>query len=194
MLNALKEIVNPDVVINICSSDRTLVLKEEDPSSKIKKLFIKGVPSKSFAITLDYQPKGSKRKFFKQLSSYINTACDNGVNKSCDLVVFTDLGNGEYKVLIFDLKSDKPRVEATKKQLLNSELYVKYLITMLEGHYNIKVRKIHYKRAIVSTDPKGMRKNTSYRPNQESIGDTDYKIKTVFVDSSKVGRVNFGAL
>lgn len=171
-----------------------MTIKEDGADSKIKKLSIKGIPNNTFAFTLDYQPGGKDNRYFKQLSCYISAACDSGVNKGCDLVVITELKEGVYDVLIFDLKSDKPRKEATEKQLLNSELYVKYLMTMLESHCGVDISNINYRRAIVTTDTRAVRKNPTYRPNKRAASETSYKIKNVTVNKAKESCVHYGAL
>jgi len=65
MLVKLRDTINPDVIINISDADKTLLLKEDGADSKIKKLLIKGVPSKTFAFSLDHQPGGKDNRFFK---------------------------------------------------------------------------------------------------------------------------------
>ena len=194
MLTEIKDIINTDVVINISDDNRTLILKESSPSSKIKNLTIKNIPKKSFAFTLDYQPGGTSNKFFKQLSCYINAASNSGVNKGCDLILLTDEGNDQYRILIFDLKSEKPKKEATKKQLLNSELYVKYLMTLLENHLGINTDNIQYKRAIVTADPRNNPKNRTYQSRAKIPAQVDYKITRVTVSRAKEGSVFFGDL
>lgn len=84
MLEAFKELINPDVVLGIATFDKKLTLKEDGKDSKLKKLHIQDVPEGSFAFTLDHQPGGSDNKWFKQLSCYVNVSNDKGVNKGCD--------------------------------------------------------------------------------------------------------------
>uniref|UniRef100_UPI0033658D3B hypothetical protein n=1 Tax=Candidatus Albibeggiatoa sp. nov. BB20 TaxID=3162723 RepID=UPI0033658D3B len=132
--DAFRKIINPDVVLDIITGDRELVLREKGVNSKINKLHITNVPVDSFAFTLDYDDSPKNKICFQQLSIYLNRALES-VNKSCDLVlVIPDLEN-KYKILILDLKSDKPNLNDTEKQLLNSELYVRYILSMLQYHY-----------------------------------------------------------
>lgn len=194
MLANLKDIINPDVIINIASKDKTLILKESGVDSEIKKLHISGIPDNALAFTLDHQPKGNASKFFKQLSCYINAGNSVGVNKSCDLVIVTQEGESVYNVLVFDLKSSKPNQTATIKQLNNSELYVKYLVSMLKYHYNIQIKEINYRHAIVTTDPRSMRKTSVYSPNTLPTRNNSYNIKPVSENGAKEARVHFAAL
>jgi len=110
------------------------------------------------------------------------------------LVAVSELDDGSYDVLVFDLKSNKPRKKATKKQLLNSELYVKYLMSMLESHCQIDISNIKYRHAIVTTDTRAVRKNPTYRPNKSVASDTNYKVKNVTVNRAKESSVYYGAL
>ena len=194
MLVRLRQTINPDVVINISGQDKTLVIKEDARDSKIKKLIISGMPESSFAFSLDYQPGGKENKFFKQLSCYVNVACDLGVNTGCDSVIVTDLGDCNYDVLVLDLKSDKPDKKKTEVQLANSELYVKYIMSMLECHCNIDISNVTYRRAIVTTDSRGVRKNPIYRPSKAPASSTSYKIRSVNVNRAKLGTVHYGSL
>ncbi len=104
MLAAVKEIINPDVVLNIATGDKRLTLKEQDAASKIKKLHIQLVPKNSFAFTLDHQPGGRNNRWFKQLSCYVDVSNDKGVNKGCDLILLIPGSGGQdqWIVLILD--------------------------------------------------------------------------------------------
>ncbi len=44
MLNSIKNLINPDVVLNIATGNNELMLKESSAGSKIKKLRITQVP------------------------------------------------------------------------------------------------------------------------------------------------------
>lgn len=194
MLPEIQETINPNIVLPICDATRTLLVKESASSSKIKTLKIKHVPVKSIAFTLDYQPRRD-RKFFKQLSCYVNPTCGSGVNKSCDLVVVTDLGENNYDVLVLDIKSDKPSKSETEKQLLNSELFIKYLVDMIQNHCKIDVNKINYLRTIVTTDMKSLRKNPIHgKTERRKIRDTSYGITAIQVNKRKECTVNYGSL
>jgi hypothetical protein len=194
MLAAFKEIVNPAVIINIVSGDKLLTLKENSPESKIKKLHIKDVPENAFAFTLDHQVYGKEQRYFQQLSCYVNRGNDKGINKGCDLVLLVPQKNSHWMVLIFDLKSDKPRKEDTEKQLLNSELYVRYLISLVKFHYSIDTKDIKFKRTIVTTDKNSIRKTAIYRPNEEMPEKKNFRIVPVRVSAHNEAHVNLEKL
>ena len=158
MLAAMKEVINTDVVIESDTIKKELLLKEESADSKIKKLYITNMPEKALAFTLDHQPGGNANRWFKQLSPYVDVGNDKGINKGCDLIVLWQ-DNEQYFALVFDLKSDKPRLEATQKQLNNSELFLKYLLSMVSLHYDIPTDPIEIKKAIGTTDRRADRKS-----------------------------------
>ena len=75
-------------------------------------------------------------RWFQQLSPYVDKGNDKGVNKGCDLIVIW-LEANVHTTLVFDLKSDKPKVEATQKQLDNSELVFEIPVEHDYVHYGI---------------------------------------------------------
>lgn len=100
----------------------------------------------------------------------------------------------QWQVLILDLKSDKPKKNATEKQLLNSELYVRYLLSLIHHHYGIETHTVDFKRAIVTTDKRNTRKNASYHPNEKTTPKDQYRTKSVKVNRYKEAYVHLGAL
>jgi hypothetical protein len=192
MLTAIKEIVNPDVVLNIATGDKRLTLKEQAADSKIKKLHIENVPEDAFAFTLDYQPGKAKNRWFNQLSCYVNTSNNKGINKGCDLVLFVPQEDNHFIVLIFDLKSKKPTKKDVEKQLLNSELYVRYLIAMIKHHYDVDTESVEYKRTIVTISKK-INKRVVYMPNDKASVINSFHTETVHI-KRKEAKINLGAL
>ncbi|WP_339067144.1 hypothetical protein [Teredinibacter turnerae] len=188
MLTAIKEIINPDVVIDRDKATKELMLKEDGPDSKISKLYITNIPDNAFAFTLDHQPGGKDNRWFQQLSPYVDKGNDKGVNKGCDLIVLWQEANAHI-ALIFDLKSDKPKVKATQKQLDNSELYLKYVLSMIATHYGIATEGLVIKKAIATTDNRAIRKSATYRPNAEASQVGNYHIETVVLRSHKTGYI-----
>ncbi len=194
MITAIKEIINPEVVLDMATGDKRLILKESAIDSKIKKLFVESIPDGSFAFTLDHQPSGQDNRMYKQLSCYVNIGNQKGVNKGCDLILFIPEGNN-CTVLIFDLKSKKPNKEDTEKQLLNSELFIRYLITLIRCYYKIDTNSVSYKRAIVTTSGRnGIPKSSTYRPNERKREQKSFHIQPVRVNYRKEAHVYLGAL
>ncbi|MDD2661826.1 MAG: hypothetical protein PHY54_19440 [Methylococcales bacterium] len=163
MLTAFRDMILPAVRVDFSIADGILILKESASDSKVKKLYIQGIPEHTFAFTLDYQPAQHAR-CFKQLSCYVDPANGKGINKGCDLVVVT-YKNDKWQILVLDMKSDKPNISETGTQLLNSELYVRYIVSMLKHHYEIDTSVINYQRTMVTTGTRGIRKEAIYKPN-----------------------------
>lgn len=177
MLDSLRKIINRKVVLSdYDSSEQIFRLKEDDQSSQLSELKITHVPKDVLAFTLDFP---SRERKFKQLSSYVEPKNGDGVNKGCDLVMLWQ-ADDQICVLIFDLKSNKPNLEDSRKQLLNSTLFVQYLVSMAEHHYKEPIGNLLFKQAIVTTDARNIRKNSSYRPNQTA---SEYNI--LYVDPTK---------
>lgn len=175
IIETIKKIINPDTTIDICTGDQTLTIKENERQAKIQKLIIRDIPEDSFAFTLDYKP-GQHKRCFEQLSCYVNKATKK-INKGCDLVLIFPQDSNKIKILIFDLKSDKPKREETKIQLLNSELYVNYLLSMVEKLYNISINKddIQFQHTIVVSAERNPSKRSTYRPNEQNDSRDSYK-------------------
>lgn len=194
MLTAIKEIINPEVILDIATADKKLILKESGNDSRIKKLFVESIPEGSFAFTLDHQPSGRDNRMYKQLSCYVNVSNQKGINKGCDLILFIPIENN-YTILIFDLKSKKPNIADTEKQLLNSELFIRYLMTLIQCYYGIDTNCVNYKRTIVTASMKnGILKSSTYRPNERKRGHESFHIQSVRVNYRREAHVNLGAL
>lgn len=193
MLAAMKEIINTDVVIECDIERKELLLKEDGADSKIKKLYITSMPENALAFTLDHQPGGNANRWFKQLSPYVDVGNDKGVNKGCDLIVLWQESD-QFHALVFDLKSDKPRLDATKKQLNNSELFLKYLLAMVQLHYDIATDAIQIRKAIGTTDKRAVRKGATYRPNATATRVADYHIEVITPKAYQTGYISLPKL
>lgn len=193
MLAAMRDIINPDVCIDYDTAKNQLTLKEDGADSKIAKLYIIHLPPDAIAFTLDYQPKGKDLQKYKQLSLYVNSTNDKGVNKGCDLIILWQEAD-KNRALFFDLKSDKPRPQATQKQLDNSELFLKYLLSMASTHYGTTVGDIDINKAIVTTNARGINKRSTYRPNSEPTQIGNYKVESVVANSTRTASISFRQL
>lgn len=192
MLLEMRKIINPNVVINHDSAKKQLKIKEEGADSKIVELYIKHIPDNVLAFTLDYQPKKDKQKF-KQLSLYVNSTNDVGINKGCDLIILWQMAE-QKRALVFDLKSDKPKPQDTQKQLDNSELFLKYLLSMVAVHYKVDIDGIEIYKAIVTTSVRGIKKSATYQPNAKMTPISNYKVESVVANSSRTASVSFRQL
>lgn len=175
MLKAIGNMLDTRVHSTICTGDQTLTVKESESLSKIKKLHIQGIPENAFAFTLDYKAKNSH--CFQQLSCYLNKKTEK-INKGCDLVLMVSSENKIVQIVILDLKSDRLNKEDVKQQLVNSELYVRYLLSMAKEFYPVDVEEYNFIKVIVTTSNRHTKKATTYRPNEFKKSD---HFKSVFV-------------
>lgn len=192
MLESMIDIINPNVVINYDTLKHRLKLKEEGADSKVKELFIEHIPVSALAFTLDHQPKGKAHQYFKQLSLYVSSTNGIGVNKGCDLIILWQEA-GKNKALVFDLKSDRPNLKDAQKQLDNSALFLKYLLSMATIHYGANVEDIEINKAIVVTNTRGVNKRPTYRPNP-SPPPICFKVESVLPNPSRAASISFRQL
>lgn len=192
MLAAMREIINPDVAINYDTAKKQLKLKEDGADSNVAELYIEHIPDNALAFTLDYQPRKDKQKY-KQLSLYVKSTNDVGVNKGCDLIILWQ-DTEQKRALVFDLKSDRLKPKDNQKQLDNSELFLKYLLSMAEVHYGIEVGGIEIDKAIVTTNVRNVRKRTTYQPNARAPLVGNYKVVSVAANSSRTASISFRQL
>ncbi len=143
VLQSLQQMINPEVIIPVAGQQRCLTLKENAPESKLAALVIKNLPANVVACSLDNPKVGS------QLSPYLNKANGVGINKSCDLVLFW-MHEQALKVLLLELKSDKPDLKEARKQLTSSELFIKYLLSLSEHFYPPAVHNVEFIQTIVT--------------------------------------------
>lgn len=195
---ALSELVNPVVQVAIATAKGELTIKESASESKIDKLTVIGLPTNVTAFSLDHQPNGNSAHCFKQLSCYLNPANGTGINKGCDLVL---VDADSKQVILIELKSDKPKATATAIQLKNSELYVRYLLSLLEQFYEQDVNSFDYKHIVVTSRRNGLAKRPVSDKNRRlemQDNQSPYKLVSIEVQSrniaKKSGLVHFGRL
>ena len=194
MLGALNSIIFPDAVLpltEIANRKKVLILKEDDERSKIKKLTILDVPETSFAFTLDYKTGKNDKKApcFKQLSSYFHPENGDGINKGCDLVLFTQF-RGCWYVLLLDMKSDRPNKMETERQLQNSTLFVQYICSLVKAYYfDIESLALVYQKTFTTTN---VRKNGVYQARRPVP--TEYLSVSIDVNDHREASIHLGKL
>lgn len=115
------------------------------------------------------------------------------MNKGCDLIILWQDGE-QSNALVFDLKSDKPKPEATQKQLNNSELFLKYILTMVNLHYGVATDTVQINKAIGTTDSRAVRKGATYRPNATATRIADYHIEVITPKAYQTGYISLAQL
>ncbi|WP_368226041.1 hypothetical protein [Aeromonas sp. R1-1] len=158
MINTIGEILHEKVklALTITEKGSFLRLSESSPGSKVQSVDILEIPDDSLAFTLDHDEPNDRS--FKKLSSYFNPENGIGINKSCDLVVFTlrevvDIDEVSKKakadILIADLKSDTLSIRG-EIQIENSILFVNYLIQLCKYYYHLDISP-NFIRRIITT-------------------------------------------
>lgn len=169
MINAIKEIIDERVVVDIIKTENNLelLLKEDDDGSDISELKITHIPEDSFAFTLDYTSSNKRKRngrLFKKLSCYLNSKNNVGINKSCDLVIVTK-NNDSIKVIVLDLKSKKTTGKRPCVQIENSILFMDYIFSLARFYYDEdntnSNTKIQYVKALITT--RNIQKSTTSR-------------------------------
>lgn len=197
MIESFKKVLNSDVFYQIRVSTVTnqpqSVIKEDGIDSKIKTLIIENMPDDKNAIifTLDFSPpqKGHK-SCYQQPSLYLNKSNQEGINKSCDVVIVYSRSSN-WNVLLIDLKSDEIKPKKIKLQLDNSELFLNYIFSLLNFYYQHPIpNKI--KKIVLTTNPRNTIKSNTYGPN--TISSDLPQIIPVSVDRFQKGSINFNDL
>jgi hypothetical protein len=137
---------------NVCHGydDRNniLVIKEEDISSKIKKVFISTPKNNIFAFKLDCKTTGC-------ISNYISKSKDiEGIRSGCDCILFVEKETWKGVVFI-ELKSNTIKNKDLLNKFKSSKAFVTYLQT-LYNEFNDDFYKIdHIQYVLFCTKPIG---------------------------------------
>lgn len=164
MINSVSSLFSDKVCIAInkrLKHPPYLVLVEDGRFSAIKKLFLLDLPINSYAISLDIlcnKFNENEKIQFSRLNHYLDKANSTGINKRCDLVLFTE-NNGNESVYIFDLKSADPDPEDVCMQLMNSEIYIKYILELAKFFNKKNISGISFFKVVGTTR---VRKQVSY--------------------------------
>ncbi len=180
----------PEVTLNVVehSGTRTIIVKETGRDAKLKSLEIRGLADGDIAFTLDHQPSGTLGSCFKQLSCYLNVQHDK-INKGCDFVILTRL-KGALVAVLGDMKSNKPRVNEVSLQLKNSELFVKYLLSLVKAWHGVE-EELKFKRVCVHTGRPMTKKKSISR--KKAFVEEDYKVHCYVVQAG-TARLRLGEL
>lgn len=202
MIDSVSSIFSPKVKVDIyqrLKQSRFLVIPENGILSSIKKLYLYDLPDNSYAISLDIPVtkfSESEKIQFERLNHYLDKANGLGINKRCDLVLFTEI-DGAEGVYIFVLKSSDPDPEDVRNQLVNSEIYIKYILELVKYFYKKDISPIEFHKVIGTTR---VRKRVTYA-NQELrmklarknalYEDNNIKEVTVLAGTKQKGTLSF---
>ncbi|MBO9424782.1 hypothetical protein J7444_08620 [Labrenzia sp. R4_1] len=191
MKKEIEKIIRPELFQSV-SSAGTVILKEDDTGAALRVLSIKRLPKGSIVFELDHSPKGSlKRRLgnaFKQLSCILNSNHDK-INKKCDYVIVYKKDK-EIRILLCDLKSNRLKRSDCAAQLKNSELFVKYLLSLLAEYHNINITPVFMKTVIHVAQPINAKAPTQQKNRQKATEFNGVKYLPVTV----AGRNNSNAI
>ena len=158
----LQDILNRSVLLQIDAKDSAVIIREHSQQSKIKTLRIHHVPKNCVAFTLDHYPSAKELTHcFRQLSCYFEPSTPI-INKGCDAVLIGEY-QSKFLAIVVDLKSDRIKPRQLNEQLRNSEIFVRYIIDVLNTHFPDHALNItRYVRVVVTTR---IKKASTYKPN-----------------------------
>lgn len=169
MINSVSSIFSSKVCIDIhhqLNKPSFLIVIEDGIKSAIRRLHLENLPSRSYAVSLDTPTSkfSEEEKIqFSRLNHYLDKSNGTGINKRCDLVLFTEM-DGIETVYIFDLKSADPDPDAACLQLMNSEIYIKYILELANVFYKKDMSNVKIFKVIGTTR---VRKQVSYADTQQ---------------------------
>lgn len=135
----MKEIFcDVEVIQDFDEHNQTMVLKEEENNQYIT---VGGIPNDSILLKLDVD-----KKEYKQKSKYLRRGIEF-IHKGCDYCLIIPSQN---LILLFELKSLKPKVKNYVEQFIASEIFINYCKNL--NDYKLGIQSDYtYKRILLST-------------------------------------------
>ena len=132
-------------------SQQEVVIKEDNnrnKKDKLWKLTIHGLDPEAIALKLDMKAtKSLKERFGKEGCSRLSWLIADKrkfADQKCDLVIVQPY-YGQVRILIGEMKSGVPKQSDYKFQLINSKLFMEYIISLLSEYYEFeKTLKFEY--------------------------------------------------
>lgn len=127
-----------EVIQSFDQLNQTMVLKEDENKQIIT---IGGIPTDSFLLKLDVNKPEYKQKskYLKRGESFIHKGCDY-----CLIIPSKEL------IILFELKSMKPKVKDYVDQFIASEIFINYC-NNLSNYKNCTITNYTFKRILLSS-------------------------------------------
>jgi hypothetical protein len=155
IVQQLTEIINPHAVIG---KSPLLRIEESNADSKCRYVQFKQMQGQYFVFKLDDLSVG-------RISNYLNNS-NVDINKGCDAIIYAEVNQRKY-ILLIELKSESQSgITKAKKQLINSEFFVNYLNELIKHYGKIRTDNIEKRYLIFCT-----------RPSAPKVTDKKQKIK-----------------
>lgn len=136
----LQNFINESILLlKVEEKKEKLTLREENNTkiTELQEVIVKGMPENTFAFSLDKKIEISNEEKSKSIkrnlrNEFFNFLQDLPINKGAD-AIFISLKNNELFILVCEMKSAPERYTA---QLVNSCLFVKYLVELFNTFYS----------------------------------------------------------
>lgn len=127
-----------EVIQNFDLLNQTMILKEIETSQEI---LIGGIPIDAILIKLDVDKREFKRKsiYLKRDTPFIHKGCDY-----CLIIP------SQEKIILFELKSLKPKVKEYVNQFIASEIFIEYC-SKLSNYISCSTINYTFQRILLST-------------------------------------------
>jgi hypothetical protein len=126
-----------EVIQSFDQLNHTIVLKEDENKQQI---IIGGIPDDSILLKLDVD-----KPSYKQKSMYLKRG-EPFIHKGCDYCLIIP---SKGLIVLFELKSMKPKVKDYVDQFIASEIFMSYC-NNLSNYKNCSVKKYTFKRILLS--------------------------------------------
>lgn len=124
-------------------NEKSVLLEEKNntTTNTLQNIGVSNLPDNVFVISLDKKVE-YRKKYKQQFNNLLNNKKPNGkyINKSCDGVFISYEDTANCVDLIFcELKSEDPKANTYEYQLINSKLFVDYVINLYNCFYNSNI-------------------------------------------------------
>ena len=176
---------------DIIAGNKYLEIIEDKPNAVLKKLKILGLDTGDFCLSFDIGG-GDNAKY----SPCFQESCNSNIltiNKRCDFILLKSFGGNDY-VYFCDLKSNTLSRTKIFQQIKASEIFFKYLISLIEYEYgNTKFKKyIPRYFCIHDANSPSPRKSTINIKNRKE--EDKLKFKKVKIKSDGLATINYNDL
>ncbi len=146
----IEQLLNPVLKIEIINKQLKIVEERNKTNDTLREVIITEIPDNMVAFTTDkeitdfycknkekenclYIPQKARNQFLNPLSKEDDMLLKK-INKTCDAILLQYKNEHEIACFLIEMKSDKPSASDYEAQLLNSKLFVEYLVLLFNQH------------------------------------------------------------
>jgi len=143
----LENLINPELCCEIKDNVITFEEKSNIGNKELKEVIVKNLPDRNiFVFSTDKSIKVSTNKHEKRRNQFLNNENDK-INKRCDGAII-HYDNNYIDIIFCELKSQELKPIQYETQLINTKLFVDYLVSLFNTFYSeegkIEIRKVQY--------------------------------------------------